>query len=99
MGEARCAAAADINGRRRASRLASLLDEGASLGGHVLGGEPELLEQFLERGRGAEFAPGHDVAVDADVATPAEAGSGLDRDAGAAFVGQHRLAVLGRLAL
>src|SRR5215203_2081752 len=61
--------------------------------GHVVGGEAELLQHHLAGGRGAEVVAGHDVAVVAHPAAPAEAGRRLHGQADRQVRGQHLVAV------
>src|SRR6478735_5366282 len=51
------------------------------LGGHVLGGEAELLEQHLSVGGGTEVLEGDDAAGVPDVLVPGQADPRLDGDA------------------
>src|SRR3546814_1236855 len=66
---------------------------------HMLDGEAEVRHQVIDRGAGAEGIDTDHGAVQAHVLAPEVGDASLDRDAPAAGVGQHRFAVLGRLAV
>src|SRR6478609_11835929 len=66
---------------------------------HVLGGHAERFHDLATRGGHAEAIDAERDAVETDVAVPGRGDRGFDRDALAACLGQHLLAVLGGLTI